>query len=204
MFDEPEDIFGQTDPVSQGQNQPSPLQQTQPTGLPLDDELPQRVTGSRKVVVVAVIVIILIIVTAASLFLIWYLRQNQVAPAQTDTTNALNTQQADELTPLAPNNQQLDQTLPEVVEEPVSVQPITLDQDGDGLTDEEEQALGTNIAQTDTDQDGLTDAEEVNVWNTDPLNPDTDGDTYLDGAEVDNGYDPNQAGGVLLNLDNQS
>jgi hypothetical protein len=36
----------------------------------------------------------------------------------------------------------------------------------------------------DTDLDGLTDQGELNIFKTDPNNPDTDNDTYLDGAEV--------------------
>ena len=44
--------------------------------------------------------------------------------------------------------------------------------------------------QTDTDEDGLPDAIETMVFETDPNNPDSDGDSYLDGEEVDNGYNP--------------
>ncbi len=42
---------------------------------------------------------------------------------------------------------------------------------------------------TDSDNDGLTDAEE-NTLGTDPNNPDTDGDGINDGDEVNNGTDP--------------
>ena len=41
----------------------------------------------------------------------------------------------------------------------------------------------------DTDQDGLSDADE-STYGTDPNNPDTDGDGYLDGPEVESGYNP--------------
>ncbi|MDD4101763.1 MAG: outer membrane beta-barrel protein [Kiritimatiellae bacterium] len=58
------------------------------------------------------------------------------------------------------------------------------DTDGDGLTDEEEAALGTDPFKTDTDGDGLTDYEEVKVHKTDPLNPDSDFDGLSDGDEV--------------------
>lgn len=95
-----------------------------------------------------------------------------------------------------------------------------VDSDSDGLTDEEENILGTNINLIDTDNDGLTDYEEVKIYHTNPLladtdkdglsdyeevkiyktdpnNPDTDGDTYLDGAEVKSGYDPLAVGKKL-------
>lgn len=41
----------------------------------------------------------------------------------------------------------------------------------------------------DSDQDGLSDMEEK-ALGTDPFNPDTDGDSYSDGAEVKAGYNP--------------
>lgn len=77
---------------------------------------------------------------------------------------------------------------------------IKEDTDGDGLKDEYEQVLGTDINNTDTDGDGLYDREEVVVYNTDPLNQDTDGDGYKDGEEVKNGYNP-LGPGRLLNIE---
>jgi K319L-like, PKD domain/Bacterial TSP3 repeat len=65
------------------------------------------------------------------------------------------------------------------------------DSDGDGLTDAEEAALGTDPGNPDTDGDGLGDGAEVNVHHTNPLLVDTDGDGFSDKAEVDAGSDPN-------------
>lgn len=42
----------------------------------------------------------------------------------------------------------------------------------------------------DTDNDGLTDEQELNIYFTDPKNPDTDGDGFLDGEEIKNNYSP--------------
>jgi len=69
-----------------------------------------------------------------------------------------------------------------------------IDSDADGLTDIEEKNAGTNLNIIDTDNDGLSDYEEVKIYLTNPLLTDTDGDTYLDGAEVKGGYNPNGAG----------
>ncbi len=97
-----------------------------------------------------------------------------------------------------------------------------IDTDGDGLTDEQERVLGTDINSKDTDGDGLTDYEEVNIYNTNPsqvdsdgdglsdyeevkiyrTNPnkaDTDGDGYNDKTEIDGGYDPNGSGKLSPN-----
>src|SRR5690349_19356025 len=50
---------------------------------------------------------------------------------------------------------------------------------------------GTVFARrTDSDGDGLFDDDEVNVYGTDPNNPDTDGDGIDDGQEVFNGTNP--------------
>jgi len=49
----------------------------------------------------------------------------------------------------------------------------------------------------DSDGDGLSDVLE-DVYKTDKNNPDTDGDGYLDGNEVENGYDPLVPGSAKL------
>lgn len=68
------------------------------------------------------------------------------------------------------------------------------DTDKDGLLDSEEETLGTSKDNKDSDTDGLTDRAEVRVYETNPLNPDTDGDTYLDGEEVKNNFNPKGPG----------
>ncbi len=72
---------------------------------------------------------------------------------------------------------------------------VIVDQDGDGLTDDEEAAIGTNPLDPDTDDDGLQDGVETNtgVWvsasntGTNPLDPDTDDDGLQDGVETNTG-----------------
>jgi hypothetical protein len=64
-----------------------------------------------------------------------------------------------------------------------------IDSDNDGLTDDEEVALGTDPNKADTDGDGLTDKEESDLG-TDQNKADTDGDGYSDGAEVNAGTLP--------------
>lgn len=59
-----------------------------------------------------------------------------------------------------------------------------VDQDGDGLTAQQEAALGTTDLDADSDDDGLSDGEEVLIWLTNPRSPDTDGDGIYDGTEL--------------------
>ena len=76
----------------------------------------------------------------------------------------------------------------------------TLDDDGDGLPDSLELAIGTDPLDPDSDGDGLTDFAEV-AWDGDataydpafdlnPLAADTDGDGFGDGMEVAAEHDP--------------
>ncbi len=54
------------------------------------------------------------------------------------------------------------------------------DPDGDGLSDDLEEAVGTDPHHWDTDGDGLSDYTEVTKYLTDPLKEDSDGDGILD------------------------
>lgn len=64
------------------------------------------------------------------------------------------------------------------------------DKDRDGIDDQKEKELGTSNRDFDTDGDGLSDSDEIDAWKTDPTKSDTDGDTFNDGYEVLNGYNP--------------
>jgi lipoprotein-anchoring transpeptidase ErfK/SrfK len=56
----------------------------------------------------------------------------------------------------------------------------------------------SKLKSTDSDGDGLSDYDETYIYHTDPSNPDTDGDGYNDGHEVEHGYDPNKNGNDKL------
>jgi len=57
------------------------------------------------------------------------------------------------------------------------------DADRDGLTNTEEEALGTDPLSEDSDGDGISDYDEVTTHGTDPRLADSDGDGMNDGAE---------------------
>lgn len=92
----------------------------------------------------------------------------------------------------------------------------SLDSDGDGYSDTEEiendyspyNPAKVKITLSDMDKDGLSDYWELK-FKTDPLQADTDGDGFLDGAEVDAAYDPISTStkkitqGIEINLHDQ-
>ncbi|MEI6596901.1 MAG: L,D-transpeptidase family protein [bacterium] len=56
------------------------------------------------------------------------------------------------------------------------------------------------LAQTslDSDNDGVSDEDEINIYHTDPLKADTDGDGYNDWLELNNGFSPLNPGNLKL------
>ena len=65
-----------------------------------------------------------------------------------------------------------------------------IDCDGDGISNINEIAAGTNPLKIDTDEDGLSDSDENNLYGTNPLLYDTDEDGISDGSEVKMGLSP--------------
>ncbi|MFA6215961.1 MAG: L,D-transpeptidase family protein, partial [Patescibacteria group bacterium] len=78
--------------------------------------------------------------------------------------------------------------------------PNNADTDGDGYSDYEEVYNGYSprdknkikLSRLDSDSDGVPDSWEIRLG-LDLLNPDSDGDSYADGVEITNGYDPNSS-----------
>jgi hypothetical protein len=69
-------------------------------------------------------------------------------------------------------------------------QPLTVDTDGDGLSDQDEWSHRTDPRREDTDFDGLSDDAELRLG-TDPLQWDSDFDGHGDGTEIALQTDPN-------------
>lgn len=125
-----------------------------------------------------------------------------------DTDNLTNLEEQTNNTD--PNNPDTDADgLNDDVELSLGFLPNNPDTDGDGLSDGYEQNGGLNPlddgsidpnngATGDPDNDGLSNAQEQSS-NTNPTNNDTDGDTLLDGYEVNNGLDPFDDGSVDIN-----
>lgn len=73
------------------------------------------------------------------------------------------------------------------------------DLDNDGISNINEVIIGTRLFIEDCDYDGLLDGEEVDVYGTDPMNPDSDGDGIGDSDEIAIGKDPlNPADSTIL------
>jgi len=50
--------------------------------------------------------------------------------------------------------------------------------------------INKNLMEIDSDKDGISDFDEINIYKTDPNNPDTDGDGLSDCEEIDKGLNP--------------
>lgn len=86
-----------------------------------------------------------------------------------------------------------DDGLTDAEEEELGTDPDNLDTDGDLLYDGGELVYGTDVLDPDSDGDGLPDGNEVYIVGTNPTVADTDGDGVNDGDEVANGTNPLQA-----------
>ena len=86
-----------------------------------------------------------------------------------------------------------------------------LDSDGDGVPDAEDAFPDDSGEWIDTDGDGvgdntdpdddndlLADTDENSLYGTDPHNPDSDGDGFWDGEEIDQGSNPLDSGSIPL------
>jgi hypothetical protein len=182
-----EDIFSAVEltanePVNAPLNSPT---LNAPKPMPMAPAYSAPTGGSNKTWKMAVIILVVLIVLVLLVILGRFLYNkmvNPAAPAVVPIEN-LNLNQ-----PI--NEPALNIVEPTPINEPV----VEIDSDFDGLSDAREAELGTNSQLPDTDGDGLFDRQEADVYKTDPLNPDTDGDTYQDGDEVKNGYNPNGPG----------
>lgn len=194
---EPEDIFEGADqdaapsqlvrpslPNQSGQSSPS-------SPSPVEDVVASG--PSKTLIIIAVIAVLGFVVIAVALVYIYLSRQTPAPAAnqlQQPVTQLPTTQTADtQALPVVP-----------LTETPAPETQLPVDTDRDGLSDEEEAENRTNPTLVDSDDDDLTDYDEIRVWNTDPLDPDSDNDGYPDGMEVRSGYDPNAVGARLLTL----
>ncbi len=178
-----EDIFAGTE---QGG---TPLSVDPPTGKP-SGAFPEAASGnSHQWVAIAGALVAVLLVGGLGYW--WWSGRTPAAPPAPVVT-----------TPEVPNPTPVvqpvaEQPTPEQLPTAPVVQPPAPDQDGDGLPDEEERALGTDPTKADSDGDGLFDREEVKIYRSNPLDPDSDHDGFTDGQEVQNGYNPTGPGKLL-------
>lgn len=182
--------------------------ETRKAGLSASEDLPTSSKGKiLKVGLIALLVVLLI--SLGYLVYVKFIAEQKIDEAPTGKPDVVKV-----VTPVV--NTEVPTTTPvidEVIATPTPPMIDLVDTDGDGLTDQEEEILGTNPLKADTDGDGLTDYEEVHTYKTDPLKEDsdgdglsdyhevriyltdpliadTDGDGHNDGEEVNNGYNP--------------
>lgn len=193
---EPADLFADSDPVTTPSatpapslpestpiSEPAPLPEATPRPemrAPLAPVTPEESSGKGVFLLVFGVLTVILVVLGVAAFLAY----RTLIEAREDEPNV-------EIT--IPDLETVEEPIAEVEETPSS----TVDTDNDGLTDLEEARYGTDADRSDTDNDGLPDKDEVEKYDTDPIDPDTDGDTFLDGVEVIGGYDPKGPGKLV-------
>ena len=152
-------------------------------------ETPQK--GFKKILITISSLVVLVAVLAGGGYWAYnqFLKPQALSPYLNLTTNSG--------TNANTNSAATTATTQTTAEQTTTTAQTALDSDNDGLTDAEEQKIGTDYLNPDTDGDLLFDGEEANVYKTDPLKKDTDGDGFEDGAEVKAGYDPNGLGKLI-------
>lgn len=197
-------------PLMQVADEGSTKSQSSMEGYRFEEEPKPWYAQKKFIILILGVVLALIIVIFGVQFALRFFTPSAPALPDIMTNEPLQEQPVQGVAPVTPETiqpQETTQTSPaEIQQEAASAvqqqqtaptqqpQAGETDTDTDGLLDSEEQAIGTDINLSDTDSDGLTDREEFRVFGTDPLEPDTDGDSYLDGAEVQNGYNPKGEG----------
>ncbi len=208
---EPIDIFDDVDPAAQTTHPPQQnMTEGATSGMSTSDNHFLKILMR-----VLVVVLVVVIVGGLLAYGIWWFMGREVVMEEnveqqpigaTENMEETNEESAAIKEPVVVIDDTLSGPSENIFLEEEIIQPeenIPLDTDKDGLTDVEERDYGTNINLLDTDKDGLTDYEEVHTFRTDPLNNDTDGDTYLDGDEVRNGYNPAGEGKLVPPPSNQ-
>lgn len=213
-----EDIFGNVDqaPTNAGTDLPkSPVNQFSPEGgmdLPAPapygeaPRSPKTVFSLGIKIIISIVVIIAVAILAAGIYM-FFIRDNQSNTNQnTNSVNQIINRAVNKNVNLNQNTNNADQPAANInVNQNLNININVnsnntnqiLDQDKDGLTDAEEEKLGTDPKNIDSDGDGLYDYEEVKIYGTDPLDSDTDNDGYSDGEEVRSGYNPIGSGKII-------
>lgn len=184
-----------TSPDHEARPEPAPMGVSTPPVMPQAPTEPAK----NKTFMILIIVFIIIIFGLAGVFAYQYFTKSSKTESDLEPSGNLEElldilDENANTVPTGTNNANVQN---QEIEEDEDLKYYT-DTDSDGLTDKQEFDLGTNINKFDTDDDGLSDFEEVEIYNSDPINPDTDNDTYLDGDEVEHGYDPLRPGNARL------
>lgn len=162
---------------------------------PLKPEVEIEAPPAKKRISVLTIIMIVLGGIAIVLLIIsgWFFWQKRKMPAGTNINSSILQDQKI----VNVNSVNLNTNIPVNLNINTSLAPVYTDDDYDGLSNEAEAKYGTNPQKSDSDDDGLSDREEIKVYLTNPNNQDTDSDSYLDGAEVDGGYNPNGQGYLI-------
>ncbi|MBP9761283.1 MAG: hypothetical protein KBD15_03535 [Candidatus Magasanikbacteria bacterium] len=156
--------------------------------MPLEERDAQVYTFTKRLSHRGVFAIILGILVILVLGIVFFIKYRTAPQALENETQQETTPQTQETVPEELETSSLGEEFLQFETDTNS--PFPDDADRDGLLDEQELSLGTSNTDIDSDNDGVSDTDELEIWNTSPTNPDTDGDGYTDGFEIFSGYNP--------------
>lgn len=183
----PEDIFASVDSQTKNQIMTAPL------------EVPNQ--GSKRWLIIGGLVFVLAGAVFAGTYIFNLMKSTDNVAMTENQTPTIPTTPVNPETPIIPstpvvNPPVIEPTTPVIPEIPITEPTTPIVRCNDQAIFTLTTVTATDL--TDSDTDGLTDYEETQVYQTNACVVDTDKDTFLDGAEVCNGYNPNGSGRIAV------
>lgn len=167
---------------------------------PITPQEPDEQTRSWPKIVIGIVLASLVAASGYFLYSAYKPEEEEAAPIQEQTETEETTEPGSQLLPGSAATEEAVATADEETETVATTEVIS------EIVPSAREDFEHNIireltlemaSSTDSDDDGLTDVEE-RLFGTESQNADTDEDTFSDGQEVINLYDPNSIGGATL------
>ena len=171
---EPEDIFS-------GINTGGP-KIAEDSGKTILPQKPKKGGGKRIILIILIVIIVILLIVGGVLAYLSFFQTSEI-------------DQPEPVAPAIDVNENINAIVNENINADININ-INAPFDEDEIVLPPETIL-IYRSSLDSDGDGLTDVEE-DLYGTDPNNPDSDGDGFFDGEELIGGYDPTTGNGALL------
>jgi len=188
---------------------PTPVMPSSPTPMPMPVMPPEQKQSKRKYILIGIIIfsVLVVLIAGAVVGLSYLTNENANANVVANANTVINTNAANDNANLNQNtntnlnaNANLNANVIANLNQNANVN-TNVNLNANAVVNANTNAnanLNVNAEALDSDSDGLVDAKEL-LYGTGVNNPDTDGDGYNDGAEIENLYSPNGLGQLSIN-----